>query len=148
SGPAKRAECTPGRPPSASTARPESSAIAGSPVARAACRALINAFSANVSAGSSAGATPSSACVTSSRRGPSSSARISASLPGLPVATTQRRGPRPGQLIGVSLRLPGGAAGRVAGSCLEDGRLRFEQLSDALLGEAEQLVQLVALEGM
>ncbi len=46
--PDHRAENTPGAPPSTSTQMPESSASAGSPVARATARALIRAFSAKV----------------------------------------------------------------------------------------------------
>src|SRR3546814_17884606 len=48
--PAKRAERTPGAPPSAATSRPESSASAGRPDARAAWRALISAFSTKLGA--------------------------------------------------------------------------------------------------
>ena len=46
--PAKRAERTPGAPSSASAAIPESSAIASTPVAAAAVRALASALSAKV----------------------------------------------------------------------------------------------------
>ena len=48
-GPAYREERTPGAPPSASTNRPVSSAIAGSPVASTAATALSAAFSSSVS---------------------------------------------------------------------------------------------------
>ena len=46
--PAKRAERTPGAPPSAAASMPESSPKASSPVAAAAARALGSAFAANV----------------------------------------------------------------------------------------------------
>ena len=49
SGPAKRAERTPGAPPSAADSIPESSPKATSPVAAAAARALGSALAANVS---------------------------------------------------------------------------------------------------
>ena len=56
--PAQYAENTPGAPPSTSTQMPESSASAGRPVCAAAARALMSAFSANVTP-SSTGSGPS-----------------------------------------------------------------------------------------
>ena len=50
-GPAQRAEWMPGAPPSASTARPESSAKAGRPAALAAASALMRALSRKLRAG-------------------------------------------------------------------------------------------------
>src|SRR5690554_1073190 len=86
--PAYRAERTPGWPLRASTARPLSSARAGSPVSRAAWRALRIAFSTKVTAGSSASLTPSSPWATGCKpRGPSRS-DSSAILPLLLLAIT------------------------------------------------------------
>ena len=88
--PAKRAERTPGRPPSASASIPESSAIAGAPVASAAARALISAFSSNVSPVSGGSSTASG----SGSSGASGSSRWnSRSLWALRVARTSRAMP-------------------------------------------------------
>ena len=77
SGPAHRAEYMPGSPPSASTARPESSASAGRPVAFAAAVALIAAFSSNVAPVSSGSSIPISAAeIASIPNGPISSAEL------------------------------------------------------------------------
>ncbi len=92
--PAQRAEKIPGAPPSTSTASPESSAIATSPVACATARALSSEFSAKVtpvSATSGAPTAPASTTwVSTSRPGtcPRSSSRSSRSLPWLCVAST------------------------------------------------------------
>src|SRR5690554_4666011 len=86
--PAYRAERTPGWPLRASTARPLSSARAGSPVSRAAWRALRMAFSTKVTAGSSASLTPSSPWATGCNPRGLSSSVSSAILPLLLLAMT------------------------------------------------------------
>src|SRR5690606_27735347 len=91
SSPAKRAERTPGRPSRASTARPLSSASAGRPVAFAAWRALIMAFSTKVTAGSSASDTPSSPWGTGTKPSGASRSVSSATLPLLLLAMTSFR---------------------------------------------------------
>src|ERR1700761_2107572 len=110
-------------PPSASTHSPESSAIAGSPVAADAWRALASAFSMNVMCGSSASVTPSSPWRTSSTPRPSNSACSSASFFALLEARTS-----------------------FMASDSEGGLLRDDQLADAGVGEVEQLVHLGARE--
>src|SRR6202043_363742 len=87
-GPAQRAEKIPGAPSSASTARPESSAKAGSWAAAAAATALILALAWKVSPVSSGSPRPSSAAEIASMPCGANSSRISASLPGLWVAIT------------------------------------------------------------
>ena len=123
---AKCADVTPGAPPSASTARPESSAIAAPPAARAAWRALASAFSTKVACGSSASSMPSAPCATSSMPSGANSSPSSASLPALLDARTSPRRDR--QRRG------------------ERRSLRADQLADALGGEREQAVHLVARE--
>jgi len=88
--PKKRADRTPGAPSRASTTRPESSASAGSPVQRLACRAFSSAFSKKVPNGSSQGATPKADCATRSTPRSVRRRRISTSFPALPLANTQR----------------------------------------------------------
>ena len=126
---AKCAEATPGAPPSASTHRPESSAIAAPPRGRAAWRALASAFSTKVACGSSASPMPSAPCATSSMPSGANSACSSASLPGLFEARTSLT-PRTGR------RAPPSAA-----------RCAATSSRDALAGEREQRVHLGAREG-
>src|ERR1700760_2361957 len=110
-------------PPRASTHSPESSAIAGRPVAADAWRALASAFSMNVTCGSSASGTPSSPWRTSSTPRPSNSACSSASFLALLEARTSFM------------------------SDAQRGLLRHDQLADARVREIEQLVHLDAREG-
>src|SRR5690606_36773585 len=101
--------------------------MAGSPDACAACRALISAFSTNVMPVSATGPTPAASCAIRSNPRPSSSAAISASLPGLPVATIQRSG---------------------IATAPQGLRLRLERPADAALGEREKPVQFAAVKGV
>src|SRR5262245_42675187 len=109
---------------------PESSAIAGWRDAAARARALINAFSSNVSPVSS---TPGS-WATTSHAGPRMS-WISATLWALPVASRMRTGGLP-----------------LAGDRAERGRLghhlplELDQLLDPLLGQPQHRVQLAPAE--
>src|SRR5690606_28630137 len=114
-----------GRPPSASTHRPESSAIAGSPVSRLARRALASAFSMNVECGSLASVTPSAACASTVTPSGASSCVISASLPALPDARTMRS-----SFIASSPSLP------------ERRPLQLDEAADADGGQLEQCVHL------
>jgi len=88
--PAYRADRTPGAPPSASTSRPESSAIAGRPLNAAACRAFKSALSSKVSPVSSGGSIPNSDCGTNSKPNGPSMSENSRIFPALPVASTIR----------------------------------------------------------
>src|SRR5579863_4467945 len=97
--------------------------MAGSPVAAAACRAFSSAFDRKVLPVSSGAITPSEAWLTGAKESPSSSAWNSRSFPGLPVAMTSRLG----------------------GAC---SLLGLMQSGDALRGEIQELVQLVAPERM
>src|SRR5687767_15190324 len=100
---------------------PESSANAGSPAPRAACRALASAFSTKVPCGSPASAMPSSDCGTTSMPSVESICRNSRSFPGLLLAST-------------SLRMT------------ERRLLRRDQLAYPLLREVEHRVHLLARE--
>src|SRR4051812_16911952 len=110
---------------------PESSASAGSPDLRLACRALASAFSTKVGCGSSASATPSRDCGSTSMPSGASSASISRSFPGLDDARTSfftapfyRRRGRP--------------------SLGEEGLLLLpEELRDAAVRELEERIELL-----
>src|SRR5271165_2864837 len=80
----------PGAPPSAGTTRPESSAIAGTPLAAAAAFAFNAAFASKLSPVSSGSAMPSAAAETASMAKGAKSAEISSILPGLWLAMTSR----------------------------------------------------------
>ncbi len=85
--PAKRAERTPGAPPSAADSMPESSAIAGARVAAAAARALASALAANVAPVSGGSSTSGGSGTTAWG---ASSAANSRALCALRVASTSR----------------------------------------------------------
>ena len=135
SGPAYRAERTPGRPSSAAASIPESSAIAGRPVADAAARALGNAFEVNVSPSSGGSSIPSGSG--STVRPVGASRRVtSANLWRLRVASTSGDRSADGRLI------PGSARGSSAGG---DGLVLVgAQTVDPDPGEREQLVEMSA----
>src|SRR5215472_11398432 len=80
----------PGAPPSAGTTRPESSAIAGSPLALAAAFAFNAAFASKLSPVSSGSAMPSAPAETVSIPKGAKSADISSTLPWLWLAMTSR----------------------------------------------------------
>src|SRR6516165_10919245 len=80
----------PGAPPSARTTRPESSAIAGSPLAPAAAFAFSAAFASKLSPVSSGSAMPSAPAETAWIAKGASSADISSTLPWLWLAMTSR----------------------------------------------------------
>src|SRR6516164_4374354 len=80
----------PGPPPSAGTTRPESSAIAGSPLASAAAVAFNAAFASKLSPVSSGSAIPSATAETASMAKGARSTVISSTLPGLWLAMTSR----------------------------------------------------------
>src|SRR3990167_6749822 len=117
------AEITPGAPPSASTHSPESSASAGSPVRRAAWRALASAFSMKVPCGSAASGTLNCCCDSTSMPSGRSSWPISSSLCALPVAMTIR-----------------------CMSPSQGGFLLLHQRADAVLCQLQHGVHLVAAE--
>src|SRR5437868_12428759 len=108
--------------------------MAGRPVAAAAWRALASAFSTKVRKGSSASPTPSSDCRTSATPSGANNACSSASLPALLEARTS------------FIATGRGCAGSFASTC-ERLRLQRGQLDDALLGQGQQRVHLVAREG-
>src|SRR6266511_843356 len=164
-GPAERAECTPGAPPSASTSRPESSATAANPDQAAYARALRRALSrkvAPVSSTSGGAAVPTSFNPTSSTGTPSRIARSSRSLPGLPVASSSRRCSmlNPPSLRGSSgglaaAEVEGGWAqrqpaqrryGRLLEHRAEHPLLLAHELADPGAGQVQQDVQLGAAE--
>src|SRR5437870_1635519 len=80
----------PGRPPSAGTTRPESSASAGSPVAAAAALAFNAALASKLSPVSSGSGIPSEATETKMMAKGASSVPISSTLPELWLAMTRR----------------------------------------------------------
>src|SRR5271169_3609252 len=80
----------PGAPPSAGTTRPESSAIAGTPLAAAAAFAFNAAFASKLSPVSSGSAMPSAAAETASMAKGAKRADISSTLPWLWLAMTSR----------------------------------------------------------
>ncbi len=128
--PARRAECTPGAPPSASTQIPESSASAGSRVNLEACRALASAFSMNVACGSSASGTLSWACGTTSMPREARIRRISRILPSLLVARTSRftgsgstQTPSAARCAAMSWRMPDDARSTIASSSARENGL-------------------------
>src|SRR6056297_1344137 len=123
----------PGAPPSASTSSPESSAMAGLPACAAALRAFRRAFSTNVRPVSSTSPMPSSPWEATCTRNSSRMARISASLPRLPVATTMLE-------PACSKATSSGGGQRLV--------LRRHQLNDAGASEIQQALELVAAEGV
>src|SRR5271167_592606 len=80
----------PGAPPSAGTTRPESSAIAGSPLASAAALAFDAAFASKLSPVSSGSAMPSAPAETVAMAKGAKSVDISSTLPWLWLAITSR----------------------------------------------------------
>src|SRR5690606_1327487 len=105
----------PGAPSRTSTSRPESSAMAGSPVRRAAWRALRTAFSTKLRPVSSASGTLNSDWATTSM--PRSASRYwnSRSLPALPLASTTFSTATTRLLVTVELPLEAEVVGRLVG---------------------------------
>src|SRR5205823_395736 len=124
-------EYTPGAPSSASTSRPVSSANAGRPVARHSASAFSRAFSNKVEPVSSTSGT--SAGRGTNVTDPPAMASISRALSGLAVARTSFKRLRPSGARR-------GRLGQHAALLVEDGR-------DAVLGQAEQVVELRSAEG-
>src|SRR6516164_9225253 len=114
----------PGAPPSARTTRPESSAIAGSPLAPAAAFAFSAAFASKLSPVSSGSAMPSAPAETAWIAKGASSADISSILPWLWLAMTSRS-PVKRRAIG--------------STDAERGPLLPRQLGDAGAGEPQHL---------
>src|SRR5262245_53318172 len=133
----------PGWPPSASTARPESSENAGNDVAAAAASALMRALAANVEPGSSGSARPSSPAETASTPYGASRSRISRSLPGLWVAITSRPSIRRCMLVLLS---HSSLRSGVGAGCGVSGYRQFLQIAeptDSLFRQGHQREELL-----
>lgn len=149
--PAQRAEKMPGAPPSTSTDRPESSAIAIRPVARATARALSREFSAKAHTGLRNIGCVHAGCihdlgvnVQAVRCGPRRISRSSLSLPLLWLARTIFASAMVSPLQQVHTVRGGAPCGLVV---LQGLALNLGQLCGALQGQVEQAVELFAVEG-